>query len=101
MKAKRIVSTKIAKEPIAVIKRMLLMMESVFDREFESPKPPPQQVIARNKEQRKTMASCRQGLFFGARVGSGAVIARHRRGMRELALRKVQQPVTRVAVWWR
>jgi hypothetical protein len=87
MKAKRIVSTKIAKEPIAVIKRMLLMMESAFDREFESHKPPPQQMIARNKEQRKTMASCRHGLFFGARVRCGAVIARYRREMRELALR--------------
>lgn len=69
------VRTKIAKEPMAVIRRMLLTMESVFDGDFESHKPPPQHAIARNREQRKTMASCRHGLFFGVGGGSGAVIA--------------------------
>lgn len=91
--------TKIAKEPMAVISRTLLTMESVFDGEFESHKPPPQHEIARNREQRKTMASCRHGLFFGARAGSGAVIARYLPGVGELALRKVQRPIKKAPVW--
>jgi HAMP domain-containing protein len=58
-----------------VIRRMLLTMESVFDREFESHKPLPPHAIARNREETKTIASCRHGLLFGTWDWGGTVIA--------------------------